>query len=365
MVLSAERRSSHDQLSDTQLVILSAAAQRDDSRSCRCPRPQAQGRCLNKVLGSLKARGLIDHHGARAATTRRRWSSPAPASRPSASSPRTTAGARHAEAARARRRPRPESRRPRPRPGDRGRRRRHAGQEQGQGEGKAKPGTCCAGRQAHPARRHQAGPHDRDAQAPRGRHRRADRRGHRLAAPHHPRRDLRRAQEETRAHRRGDPHPRGRPQQDRRQGQHHRLPDHRVEPAPAERPLSAGMHDPRSSARAIGSTRLDSPEAEALLAEQGLSPRRPRPCPRWAGAQRGHTVRTIVGINEDGVFGTTPRGLAPGPARRLPRALHPAALAQGPGAARPRARGQHGPVCQGRHAAGLIAQARPRLPLAS
>ena len=70
--------------------------------------------------------------------------------------------------------------------------------------------------------------HDRDAQAPRGRHRRADRRRHRLAAPHHPRRHLRRAQEEARAHRRGHPHPRGRPQQDRRQGQQHRLPDHRV-----------------------------------------------------------------------------------------------------------------------------------------
>jgi hypothetical protein len=49
-----------------------------------------------------------------------------------------------------------------------------------------------------------------------------------LAAPHHPRRHLRRAQEETRAHGRGDPHPRGRPQPDRRQGQQHRLPDRSV-----------------------------------------------------------------------------------------------------------------------------------------
>jgi Protein of unknown function (DUF3489) len=45
---------------------------------------------------------------------------------------------------------------------------------------------------------------------------------------HHPRRHLRRAQEEAGPHRRGDSHERGRTQQDRRQGQRHHLPDHSV-----------------------------------------------------------------------------------------------------------------------------------------
>ena len=63
---------------------------------------------------------------------------------------------------------------------------------------------------------------------PRGRHGRADRRGHRLAAPHHPRRHLWRAEEETRPDRRGHPHPRDRPQQHRRQRQRNHLPDHRL-----------------------------------------------------------------------------------------------------------------------------------------
>ena len=144
--------------------------------------------------------------------------------------------------------------------------------------------------EAHAARRHQAGPDDRDAQAPRGRHGRADRRGHRLAAPHDPRRHLRRAQEEARAHGRGHPHPRGRPQQDRRQGQQHRLPDHRLARRPAER--GAPTCTACSSNRAIGSTRPTAPRpgpcspsrASAQPTSTGLSPasnapRAPRSAP--------------------------------------------------------------------------------------
>ena len=105
----------------------------------------------------------------------------------------------------------------------------------------------------------------------------------------------------------------------------------------------------------------DSPEAAALLAEQGLSP---------AGLDRalaelerteGTTVRTIVWINEDAVFGTS-RESWPRPARRRPRAPHPTPLAQGARAAWPGARGQHGAVRQGRHAAGRGPGRRQRLP---
>jgi hypothetical protein len=52
-------------LSDTQLVILSAAAQRDDLSVLPLPDSLAlKGGALNKVLGSLKAKGLIEHQGA-------------------------------------------------------------------------------------------------------------------------------------------------------------------------------------------------------------------------------------------------------------------------------------------------------------
>jgi hypothetical protein len=51
--------------SDTQLVILSAAAEREDGAVL--PLPEAlkiKGGALDKVLGSLTAKGLIDHQGA-------------------------------------------------------------------------------------------------------------------------------------------------------------------------------------------------------------------------------------------------------------------------------------------------------------
>jgi hypothetical protein len=52
-------------LSDTQAVILSAASQRDDGAVLPLPETlKIKGGAVNKVLGSLKAKGLIDHQGA-------------------------------------------------------------------------------------------------------------------------------------------------------------------------------------------------------------------------------------------------------------------------------------------------------------
>jgi Protein of unknown function (DUF3489) len=52
-------------LSDTQLVILSAAAQREDGAVLPLPETlKIKGGAVDKVLGSLKAKGLVDHQGA-------------------------------------------------------------------------------------------------------------------------------------------------------------------------------------------------------------------------------------------------------------------------------------------------------------
>jgi hypothetical protein len=51
-------------LSDTQTVILSAASQRDDGAVLPLPETlKVKGGAIGKVLGSLKAKGLIDHQG--------------------------------------------------------------------------------------------------------------------------------------------------------------------------------------------------------------------------------------------------------------------------------------------------------------
>jgi Protein of unknown function (DUF3489) len=51
-------------LSDTQAVILSAASQRDDGAVLPLPETlKIKGGAVDKVLGSLKAKGLIDHQG--------------------------------------------------------------------------------------------------------------------------------------------------------------------------------------------------------------------------------------------------------------------------------------------------------------
>src|SRR5919106_2210717 len=55
----------------------------------------------------------------------------------------------------------------------------------------------------------------------------------------------------------------------------------------------------------------DSPEAGALLSEQGLSPADLDLALAELERTEGTMVRTIVGINEDGVFGVTRAGWRP------------------------------------------------------
>src|SRR5918995_1571532 len=65
MVLSANGDHPMTKLSDTQAVILSAASQRDDGSVLPLPDTlKIKGGAVDKVLGSLKAKGLIDHQGA-------------------------------------------------------------------------------------------------------------------------------------------------------------------------------------------------------------------------------------------------------------------------------------------------------------
>ncbi|MGH6897973.1 MAG: hypothetical protein ACREJ5_15745 [Geminicoccaceae bacterium] len=55
----------------------------------------------------------------------------------------------------------------------------------------------------------------------------------------------------------------------------------------------------------------DSPEASALLAEQGLGPADLDRALARLETTEGTAVRTIVGINEDGVFGVSQAGWRP------------------------------------------------------
>ena len=65
MVLSGNGDHPMTKLSDTQAVILSAASQRDDGAVLPLPETlKIKGGAVDKVLGSLKAKGLIDHQGA-------------------------------------------------------------------------------------------------------------------------------------------------------------------------------------------------------------------------------------------------------------------------------------------------------------
>ncbi len=70
----------------------------------------------------------------------------------------------------------------------------------------------------------------------------------------------------------------------------------------------------------------DSPEARALLAEQGLGPADLERALARLEATEGTAVRTIVGINEDGVFGTSREGWHPD----LPDAGHEPLIADAP-----------------------------------
>ena len=266
-------------LSDTQLVILSAAAQRADLSVLPLPDSLTlKGGALNKVMDSLRNRGLIrvlggDGGPERVVITSEGMAAIGVEADDDEAPAAADTGPTSAEAA-----VRPTPRRPPARPTAR-----RSGRRPSRPRARAKasrpraPPASRRGlvdREAHAARRHQAGADDRAAQAPRGRHGRADRRGHRLAAPHHPRRDQRRAQEEARTHGRGHAHPRGRPQQDRRQGQQHRLPDHRVPVRPAAERRRSAAHAAsllkRPGYRLYRSATARRPAA--LLAEQGLGP---------------------------------------------------------------------------------------------
>ena len=55
----------------------------------------------------------------------------------------------------------------------------------------------------------------------------------------------------------------------------------------------------------------DSPEAGALLAEQGLGPADLKRALARLERVEGTKIRTIVGVNEDGVFGTSRAGWRP------------------------------------------------------
>ena len=64
MVLSDNGDHPMTKLSDTQAVILSAAAQREDGAVLPLPETlKIKGGAVDKVLGSLKTKGLIDHLG--------------------------------------------------------------------------------------------------------------------------------------------------------------------------------------------------------------------------------------------------------------------------------------------------------------
>ena len=193
-------------LSDTQSIILSAAAQRADGNVLPLP-GSLRGGAATKVVGALLARGLIREHVVDSprkadAALNTVWrnleptaaaccsSSPPPAPTPSASSPRRcptpSTRAPTPPASRPRARPRAPTRR-------RSRRPRSAGPA-AEGGAHGRERRACA----QDPRRHQAGAADRDAPPQGGRHHRADRRGHRLAAAHRARRLRRGAEEEAR-----------------------------------------------------------------------------------------------------------------------------------------------------------------------
>jgi len=72
---------------------------------------------------------------------------------------------------------------------------------------------------------------------------------------------------------------------------------------------------------------LGSPEAEAVLAEQGLTRADLERALAELERTEGTRIRSIVGINDDGGIRDHRGGLAAGPARCLSRALSSAALA--------------------------------------
>jgi hypothetical protein len=95
-----------------------------------------------------------------------------------------------------------------------------------------------------------------------------------------------------------------------------------------------------------------SPEAEVLFSERGLT--RAHLDQALAALERteGIQIRTIVGINDDGVFGSRREGWQPDLPDACAEPFIPVLWLPGPGAARARAQGQHRSVPRGRHPAG-------------
>ena len=105
--------------------------------------------------------------------------------------------------------------------------------------------------------------------------------------------------------------------------------------------------------RAIGSTRPTAPRPRPCSPSRASArPTSTAPSPSWS-AREGIQVRTIVGINDDGVFGTSREGWHPDLPDACNEPFVPLLWLKVHGAARPRARGQHRAVPPGRHAAGL------------
>jgi len=175
-------------LSDSQLVILGAAAQLDDRNVLPLP-GSLRGGAAAKVVGALLARGLITETTTDSLTKadgalNRVWRNDSEGRaillhitgaglaaigiEPEAADSANT-GATEAPV--------------------------EPGPKKGRGREKAAPTSASQRRPAQDPRRHQAGDHDRHAPPPRGRDHRADQRGNRLAVPHHTR-SLRRGTEE-------------------------------------------------------------------------------------------------------------------------------------------------------------------------
>ena len=180
-------------LTDTQLVILSTAAQRDDGAALPLPKSlKLQGGAVNHVLKSLLKKGLLDEQpaGNDAAAWRETKDGQrltlviTDAGRRRSASRQTSRASRHRQASRrgleAIRRPPPQ--------GERVERRDRA---KSKAKRTASPAALRPG--------HQAGPAGRSPAAQGGRHHRRGREGDGLAAALGARRDQRRAQEEARS----------------------------------------------------------------------------------------------------------------------------------------------------------------------
>jgi hypothetical protein len=95
----------------------------------------------------------------------------------------------------------------------------------------------------------------------------------------------------------------------------------------------------------------DSPEASALLAEQGLGPADLQRALAGLERSEGISVRAIAGINEDGVFGVTRAGWRPDLSDAYREPFIPLLWVKVHELLGRVPAGSHRPVRQGRHAA--------------